>query len=185
MTPTDEGSLRPERFRDYLLLLARTQIGPGLRGRLDPSDAVQEALLEAHRQRDRFEGTTEAQMAAWLTKILQGRLVDLLRAHGRQRRDARRDRSIEATLDSSASRLAGWIASREDSPSQAARYGEAVLRLSEGLEDLPADQREAVFLRYFAGMPVETIAAELDRSVVAVTGLLKRGARRLRELLEG
>ena len=55
-----------ERYRHYLQLLARLQIGRQLRGKVDASDVVQEVFLEAHRHFYRFAGSEEAQLACWL-----------------------------------------------------------------------------------------------------------------------
>ena len=61
---------RLERFRDYLRLLARLQLGTSPTGRVDPSDIVQQTLMEAFEKRDQFRGNTQAEQAAWLRRIL-------------------------------------------------------------------------------------------------------------------
>src|SRR4051794_35302544 len=84
----DDAGRSLERFRPYLDLLARLQVGPALRVKVDLSGVVQQALLEAYRGLPEFRGRTEAQTAAWLRQILRHNLADELRRQGAQKRDA-------------------------------------------------------------------------------------------------
>ncbi len=66
---TGEGeftALGVERFRSYLLLLARAELSPRLAVKLDPSDVVQQTLLQAWRNIGQFRGGTDDELAAWL-----------------------------------------------------------------------------------------------------------------------
>src|SRR2546425_223876 len=117
-----------ERFRHYLLLLARIHQGDQLRAKFDPSDMVQQTLLEAHRKLAQFRGKSEAEMAAWLRQMLTCTIADALRAFGRTKRDAGQERSLEAALQDSSSRIEAWLAADQSSPSQQAAKQEQLLQ---------------------------------------------------------
>src|SRR5262245_38824467 len=83
-------------FRNYLRLLARTGIDASLRGKADPSDLVQDALLRAAQRFGQFRGRTEAELAGWLRQILARCLADLVRRYRAPSRRLAREQSLEA-----------------------------------------------------------------------------------------
>jgi RNA polymerase sigma-70 factor (ECF subfamily) len=184
MTPTagrpDEGL---ERFRDYLALLARLQTGARFQGKVDLSGVVQHTLLEAYQARSRLAGLDEGQQAAWLRSALANNLADEIRKLSAGKRDLGRERSLEADLEQSASRLEGFLAAQQPSPSEHVQRDEQTLRLARALTALPEAQRRAVELHHLRGLSLAEVAAELGTSKPAVAGLLHRGLQKLRELL--
>jgi RNA polymerase sigma-70 factor (ECF subfamily) len=179
----DSRGVAPERFRAYLRLLARVHIGEQFQAKLDPSDIVQETLLEAYRKRNQFRGRTDAELAGWLRQLLECTLADAVRALGRAKRDVTRERSLEASIEQSSARIEAWLAADQSSPSQRAERNEQAVRLADALAQLPPAQREALVMRHCNGRSLAEISHHLGRTPVAVAGLLKRGARQLRELL--
>jgi RNA polymerase sigma-70 factor (ECF subfamily) len=176
--------LRPlEGYRDYIRLLARIQLGTRLQSKLDASDIAQQAILQAHEARAQFRGTTEAEKVAWLRAILANVLAAAGRRFEAMARDISRERSLEAELELSSSRLECLLAADQSSPSQRAVRGEELLRLTAALARLPEDQRRVVELHHLEGLPMLEIATQMGRTRPAVVGLLFRGLKRLRELL--
>jgi len=173
-----------DEYRDYLILLARMQLDPRLADKLDPSDIVQQTLLDAHRKREQFRGQSAGEKAAWLRQILANNLVDALRALGREKRDVGRERSLQAALEQSSHRLEAWLVAEQSSPSQKMMRHEEAVQLAGALEKLPDAQREALVLKNWHDWSLAQIGQHMDRTPAAVAGLLKRGLKQLRELLE-
>jgi RNA polymerase sigma-70 factor (ECF subfamily) len=182
--PANTASTSLERFRDYLRLLARIQLDPRLRGKFDPSDIVQQTLLEAHQKQHQFHGQTDAEQAAWLRQVLAHNLADALRAFGQARRDVKRERSLEEALQASSACLENWLAAPDSSPSEQAERHERAVHLAMAMGSLPEAQREALVLQYWHGCSIAEIGRQLDRTPGAVAGLLKRGLSKLRRQLQ-
>jgi len=180
---TDNVGGQPDRFCDYLSVLARMHLDHRLRGKLDPSDVVQQTLLQAQRAIHDFRGGTDAEMAAWLRQILARNLTHAARDYGRHKRDVACERSLQQAMDASSARLEAWLAADQSSPSQRGQRNEQILLLCQALEKLPEGQREAVQLHYWQECTLNEISRRMERSPAAVAGLLKRGIKQLRVLM--
>jgi RNA polymerase sigma-70 factor (ECF subfamily) len=128
---------------------------------------------------EEFQGESESDLTAWLRRILARRLAHAFRDHTRQRRDVRRERSLEARLDASSCRLEQF-ACDSASPSQNAASAERLRELADALETLTPQQREALILHYFQARTVPQIAAAMQKSEAAIGGLLHRGMQALK-----
>lgn len=159
------------------------QLDPRLRRKVDESDIVQQTMLQAHRALDGFEGESDAQMAAWLRRILARNLGHAIRDFQRDKRDIRREQNVEANLNKSSMRLEAFLQADASTPEQKAVKNEQLLEMAEALQTLPEDQRTAIELHYWQEYPLAEIADYLERSVPAIAGLLHRGLKKLREKL--
>jgi RNA polymerase sigma-70 factor (ECF subfamily) len=181
---TDATSMRLERYREYLSLLARLQLDGRFQGKVDLSGVIQQTFLEAHQTLNRFPEQGSELIAALLRQILANNLRDEVRKFTAAARDAVRERSLQAALDESSARLNAWLAADQTSPSERAERNEQLLALADALARLPEDQRRALELHHLQTRPLAEVARILARSKGAVAALLYRGIKQLRELLQ-
>jgi RNA polymerase sigma-70 factor (ECF subfamily) len=170
------------RYRDYLRSLARAWLGRRASSEVDASDIVQEALLKAHRARDQFRGGSERELAAWLKTILNHTLANALRSYGRQRVEAAV--SSNGAQDSSAECAGCQPEDGQLRPEDVASLNEQLVRLSRALARLPDDQRGVVELKHLHGLSIAEICDRTGRSKPSVVGLLYRGVKALRALMD-
>jgi RNA polymerase sigma-70 factor (ECF subfamily) len=176
-----------QRYRHYLRLLAEVQLGKHLRVQCDPSDLVQQTLLEAHRDFAGFQGKHEADLLAWLRRILAHNLYNEARRQTAQQRDVAREVSLEkvqANLDQSSIMLGKSLAADVPTPSQIADRREAAVLLADALASLPDDYQQVLRLRIFEGLSAEEVAERMNRSAGAVRMLQLRALTALREAME-
>ena len=171
-------------YRSYLGLLARTQIWRRLQGKADPSDIVQDALVEAHERFDRFRGTTEVEFAAWLRSILAGLIANHVRRFLHTgKRDARLERSLVSDLNDTSCHLSHQLVSPSSSPSAQVLRREAAVELANALESLPEHYREVLVLRHLEDLPFAEVAQRMGRSVDSVEKIWVRALAKLREVM--
>lgn len=132
----------------------------------DQSDIVQQSMLSACRVFNRFDGDQIGQFIEWLDAIHRRNLIDAGRRRARQPESSPIDPAAQQT---SASRR--LIRLENSSAVRAA------------LDQLPETQRLAIELRYMRHEKLDAICQELGKTPLAVAGLLKRGLKRLKELL--
>ncbi len=160
-------------YRAYLRFLANHGLAPKIRQRVDPSDVVQQTLLEAHRSAEDFQSRRPAEVAAWLRKILARNLAKAGRDNRRQKRDVGRERSLDADLNRSSLRLAGLLVSDEPSPSERAMQHERAVQLAAAIDEISEDRREALVLYYWRGWTFVAIAERLGVSRFVVARLVR------------
>jgi RNA polymerase sigma-70 factor, ECF subfamily len=172
------------RYRHYLWVLAQAQVGRFLRAKCDPSDIVQQTLLEAHRDFPAFEGKHEGELLAWMRQILAHNVFNETRRYTARQRDAAREISLDhirVGVENSSLCLGECLQAEVPSPSDAAQRHETGARLAEQLAQLPEDYRTVLLLRVLEGLPAEEVARRMNRTAGAVRMLQLRALTALRE----
>ncbi len=169
------------RSGNYLMLLARIQIGRRLQGKIEPADLVQDTHLEAYRSFARFRGDTEKAFMAWLRQILAGQLAHLVRRYfGTQARDVNLEQALEQALEHSSHLLDNSLVDPRTPPAEAVARREQTVLLADALSRLPDDYREVIVLRQLEGLSFQETSQRMERSVDSVQKLWVRALDRLR-----
>ena len=168
--------------RSYMALVARAQAESWLRVKVDASDLVQQTMLEAHRDFERFAGGSEKEWLAWLRKILSHNMADFVRCYrGTAKRGARelplRDPGATTAFGAPEPAAPG------PTPSQEFLQMDVELRLAEAVERLPPDYQEVILLRNLQRLPFAEVAERMERSRPAVQMLWMRAVRQLQEIM--
>jgi RNA polymerase sigma-70 factor, ECF subfamily len=158
-----------ETHRGALILFARGLIAEHSRLHIDPDDIVQSTLMGAAKQP--APTTASVGQLAWLKAALRNTVIDEVRKLTAAKRDRHRERAL-GQLEPAA---------KQESPSRPARKAEEIARLMAHLDTLPAEQAEALRLRYLDGLAVDAVAVRMKRSRAAVAGLIRRGLKSLRD----
>jgi RNA polymerase sigma-70 factor (ECF subfamily) len=176
------------RHRDRLRRMVDLRLDRRLQGRVDPSDVVQEAGLDAVQRFPDYLRDARVPVILWLRTVVGDRLSRLHRQHlGAQMRDAALEVSIyrDALPAASSAALAAQLLGKYTSPTEAAVRAERMLRVQEALNALDPIDREIISLRHFEGLSRSEAAAALAIAEPAAAKRYVRAMKRLKDTLAG
>jgi len=168
--------------RNYVAVIARTQVESWMRTKIDASDLIQQTLLDAHQGFDQFHGEDEGEWLAWLKRILTHNTQDFIRRY----RTAKRDAGMEFEPSPASDSRPGLLDCLQESlatPSQLLMAKEQELALADAISRLPPDYQEVIHLRSLQRLPFNEVAERMGRSRPAAQMLWLRAVEKLEELL--
>jgi RNA polymerase sigma-70 factor (ECF subfamily) len=169
--------------RNHLLRVAQRELDPELRAKGDASDLVQETFLEAQRDFAQFQGVSEAELRAWLSRLLFNNVCNFSRRYHETDKRAI-EREVALRRDDSSEGVGGPQA-RAPSPSTQAMEHEVARALHQALARMPDDYRRVIELRYVEEHSFEEIGRLMSRSPDAARKLWARAIERLGEEWRG
>jgi RNA polymerase sigma-70 factor (ECF subfamily) len=171
--------------RQRLCKMVALRLDRRLAARVDPSDVVQEALLEAARKLPDYLRQRPVPFYPWLRRLAWEHLIKLHQRHlnTRKRSAAREEKRILALPDESALALAQRLVAPGTSPSNRLVQEELRARVRAALARLPEGDREVLAMRYLEQLSMNEIAAVLGINEGAVKMRHTRALRRLSGLL--
>jgi RNA polymerase sigma-70 factor, ECF subfamily len=170
------------RHRAYLRQVVAVRLDPRIKPRLDPSDVVQEAQLDAFRRFGEFLERRPMSFRLWLRKTTCERLLMLRRYH---RTAARRSVDKEVGIpDGSAFVLVNQLLAGGSAPSQRLMRSETARRVRDVMAQLPEADREILLMRNLEALSNQEVAEVLQIEPGAASQRYGRALMRLRKLLQ-
>ncbi len=159
-------------FRGRIRKMVDLRMDRRLQSRVDASDVLQEATLEAHKRMDEyFAQSDRMDFFLWLRWIANDKLIDAQRHHlGTQKRNIGQEVSLYArpVAEATSYVLAEHLLGRLQHPSEAIRAAEIQVALEKAINSLEPVDREVLVLRHFEELS--------NRETAEVLGLKKSGA---------
>ena len=174
--------------RERLHQMIRLRLHPRLQGRLDESDVLQEAFLDASRRLGEYVENPAVPLFIWLRSLTLQRLTDLHRLHlGAKQRNAAREISLHSgpLPEASSISLAAQLVGQLTSASNAAIRAETQVRVQAALNLMEPVDREVLALRHFEMLTNEEVAHVLELKKSAASNRYIRALQRMKVVLEG
>ena len=175
------------RSRDRLRRMVALRLDRRLQGRVDPSDIIQEAYIDASARLAEYARQPDMPFFLWLRFLTGQRLLRVHRQHlGAEMRDVAREVSLYrgALPAATSAALAAQLLGRDTRPSEAAVRAERSIRLQEALNSMDPLDREVLALRHFEQLSNGEAARVLGLQESAAAKRYVRALKRLRLILD-
>jgi RNA polymerase sigma-70 factor (ECF subfamily) len=173
--------------RPRLRRMVKLRMDRRVQGRIDPSDVLQEAFVDAANRLADYSARPTMPPFLWLRFLTGQRLLALHRTHlGAAMRDVGHEVSLfqGALPPVTSASLAAQLLGQETSPSQAAARAEIQLRIQEALNLLEPLDREVLALRHFEELTNGEVATVLGIGKSAASNRYVRALMRMKDLLD-
>ncbi len=169
--------------RDRLKSMVQLRMGRRMQGRIDASDVIQDACLEAATRVEEYVEKKPMTFFLWLRFLVGEQLITQHRRHlGAAKRDARREISLFNRLpEASTALLAARLVGSLTAPSEAAVRTENRLEVEEALNSMSDLDREVIALRHFEQLSRAETAEVLGIQESACSKRYVRAMQRLSE----
>lgn len=171
-----------------LLVVIESRMSSALERRMRPEDILQEALLQAWKDREHFQWRGLKAFRSWFLSVIDNRIRDAADREGAKKRGGDRQVAVLSALegqDAAASEESGFLGPvASTTPSRVAIHREQADVMRAALEKLPADVREVVRLRLFEECSTEEVARRLELGLSAVKHRFRKGSGLYHRLLE-
>lgn len=168
-----------ERYRNYLLFIANHDVDKHLQAKMGASDAVQESILHAQANFNRFQGDSEFEWKSWLKAIL----ANDIRKGNRQFRTHKRDANREINIQEQ-SAVGRGLVDNQLTPSSEAIAREKSKALAAAMDELSEIQRHVIQLRNFERRTFADIGEQIQRSEDASRKLWARSIEALKNSMK-
>ena len=173
-----------QRHREALRRMVDMRLDQHIRQRVDASDVVQEAMIEANRRLPKYLDNPAMPFHLWLRQIATDRLIDAHRRHRVSRKrsvDLEQAPVVAANLDHSTIHFD--LSDKELTPAAAALHHELQRRFEEAIEEMEPQDQEIIVMRNFEKLSNQEVAQTLGLTEPAASMRYLRAMRRLRKRL--
>lgn len=168
--------------RDRLRRMVAFRMDERLQGRIDPSDVIQEALIEAWQRLPEYVNEPKVPLFVWLRTLTLQRMGMLRRTHlERSKRTVNRE--VDLQQDDCSSAMAIALVDSAISPSSVVQRQEMLGHIQERLTGMDPIDREVLALRHFEQLGNAEVASVLGISEPAASLRYSRALRRLRDII--
>jgi RNA polymerase sigma-70 factor (ECF subfamily) len=174
------------RHRERLRRMVALRLDRRLRGRVDPSDIIQDAYIDAATGMAEYARSGDMPFFMWLRWLTGMKINAAHRKHlGCRVRDAAREISIERGImpQATTAALAARLIGRVTSASAIAMRQERKVRLQEALEAMDPIDREILALRHFEELTNGEAAQALGLQESAASKRYIRALRKIKDIL--
>ena len=165
--------------------IIRLRMGSELRSKMESMDLVQDAFIAALRGLENFTYQNEGDFLRWLSKIAENRLRDNLKKLHANKRDIRREMSLNNNRKSAQDSFVKTVGPVDSTtPSVIMSRREELDKLEKAMDKLKPEYKEVILLTKIEGLSSKELSDRLGKAPGAVRMLLSRAMIALAGALE-